>query len=74
MVLTFRWKIKEKYGIDINWILERDDISDHHKIAKHVAQEAETEEEVIRSFAIEKYIGEISTEFDDLIFQIQKYL
>ncbi|MDH2200420.1 ATP-dependent nuclease [Ectopseudomonas oleovorans] len=66
--------IKEKYGIDINWILERDDISDHHKIAKHVAQEAETEEEVIRSFAIEKYIGEISTEFDDLIFQIQKYL
>lgn len=66
--------ISKKYGVEVNWILERDDVTDHHKISVHIAREAETEEEVVRSFAIETYINEISTEFDDLIYNIEKHL
>ncbi|CAD5376927.1 ATP-binding protein [Pseudomonas sp. OF001] len=66
--------LQEKYDIDMDWLLERDEIKDHHKIAKHVAKEAETEEEVIRNYAIEKYTGVISNEFDKLISTIEKYL
>ena len=69
---TVRSSLKEKYDIDIAWILKRDDIEDHHKISKCIASEVETEEEVIRSFAIEIYISDISTEFDPLISEILK--
>lgn len=63
--------IKEKYGVDVDWILERDDVKNHHKIALHIAKEAEADEEVVRAFAIEKYVLEISNEFDDLISKIE---
>lgn len=62
--------IKKKYAIDIDWIRDRDNINDHHKIAFHVAKDAEADEEVIRTFAIETYVKEIANEFDDLISRI----
>lgn len=66
--------IKEKYGIDIKWILEKNDVIDHHKFAKCLAQEAETDESVIRTVAIEKYIQAIHNEFDSLLEIIEKAL
>ncbi len=65
-----RHLIKEKYGIDIDWIRDRDDIKDHHKIACHVAAEAEADEEVVRALAIEKYVQEVANDFDELISRI----
>lgn len=62
--------IKKKYDIDVDWILQRDNVKDHHKIACHIAAEAEADEEVVRALAIEKYIDTISNKFDDLIAQI----
>lgn len=62
--------IQNKYGVDVGWILDRDDVKDHHKIATHVAAEAEADEEVVRALAIERYVQEISNEFDDLILKI----
>lgn len=59
--------VKEKYQIDIDWLLSRNAVNNHHEIVKNIAKEAETDEEVIRTLAIEKYVGEISAEFDDLI-------
>lgn len=63
--------IFEKYGIDVDWILERDDVKDHHKITQSIAAEAEADEEVIRVLAIEKYVHEIASEFDILIARIE---
>lgn len=65
-------KIKDKYDIDIEWILQRENVKDHHKIAGYIAREAEAEEEVIRTTAIECYIDSIESEFDHLIEQIEK--
>jgi energy-coupling factor transporter ATP-binding protein EcfA2 len=66
--------ITEKYGVDIDWILARDDIKDHHKIAHHIAADAKVDEEVVRAFAIETYVKEISSEFNDLISDIREAL
>lgn len=62
--------IHDKYGIDVDWILSRDAVNDHHKISHHIACEAEAEEEVIRTLAIERYVSEISHEFDSLIKEV----
>jgi hypothetical protein len=62
--------IEKKYDIDVVWILDRDDVKDHHKIAFHIAAEVEADEEVVRTIAIERYIHEISNEFDVLIDEI----
>ncbi len=59
--------ITDKYEVDVEWILEREDVKDHHNIAKCIAEEVEAEEEVVRTVAIEQYISEINTEFDELI-------
>ena len=64
--------IKTKYGLDVDWVLQKDEIKDHHKFAKTLALEAETEESVIRTIAIERYISEINEEFDSLIAAIEK--
>ncbi|MCA4078855.1 AAA family ATPase [Pseudomonas kurunegalensis] len=66
--------LKEKYGIDVNWTLEKHEVTDHHYYAKTLAAEAETEESVIRTNAIEQYILKISNEFDPLITTIEKYV
>lgn len=63
--------LKQKYGLDVEWILQRDQVTDHHKYAICLAKEAETEESVIRTVAIEQYIKEIDGEFDDLIAAIE---
>ncbi|REH37960.1 AAA ATPase-like protein [Paraperlucidibaca baekdonensis] len=63
--------LKQKYGLDVDWILQRDQVTDHHKYAMCLAKEAETEESVIRTVAIEQYIKEIDGEFDDLIAAIE---
>lgn len=63
--------LKQKYGLDVDWILQRDQITDHHKYASCLAKEAETEESVIRTVAIEQYIKEIDKEFDNLIAAIE---
>lgn len=62
--------IKKKYGIDVDWICDRDDVKAHHKIAFYISVEAEAYEEVVRAIAIEKYVQEIANEFDDLISKI----
>lgn len=62
--------IKKKYGIDVDWICDRDDVKDHHKIAFYISVEAEADEEVVRAIAIEKYVQEIANEVDDLISKI----
>jgi len=63
--------LEEKYDIEIDWILEREDVKDHHKITDAIAQEVEAEEEVVRSLVIDAYIKEVGTEFDPLIVQIE---
>jgi hypothetical protein len=62
--------LKTKYGLDVDWVLQRDEITDHHQFAKCLASEAEAEESVIRTAAIDRYILEIDSEFDDLIASI----
>lgn len=68
---TVKKFIEENYGIDLDWILQRDEVKDHHKIAKCVADEAESSEEVVRAIVIDKYIHDIDIEFDQLIGDIQ---
>lgn len=63
--------INSKYGVDVDWVLQRDDITDHHSIVECIAQEAEAEAEVVRTIAIEQYIRELSDQFDPLIIQIE---
>lgn len=63
--------IKIKYGIDLDWIIDRDNVSDHHKIAHHIAKEVDADEEVVRALAIEQYVREIENEFDKLISRIR---
>ncbi|QXN25830.1 ATP-binding protein [Shewanella putrefaciens] len=64
--------LKSKYGLDVNWVLEKNDVTDHHKFAECLAREAETEESVIRTVAIEYYISVINNEFDELVNAIEK--
>ncbi|TPQ28250.1 ATP-dependent nuclease [Methylomonas koyamae] len=64
--------LKNKYGLDVVWILKKDDITNHHHFAKYLAIEAETEESVIRTVAIDKYISAIGDEFNDLIANIER--
>ena len=59
--------LKVKYGLDVDWILQKEEITDHHSFAKCLASEAETEESVIRTLAIVQYISEIDSEFNELI-------
>lgn len=66
--------LKEKYELDVDWILLKEEITDHHKFAEYLAYEAETEESVLRTVAIERYILEIDNEFDDLIAAIEDAL
>nr|WP_246296616.1 AAA family ATPase [Allochromatium humboldtianum] len=63
--------IKEKYGIDFDWLIEKEEVKNHHKYASCIAKEAETDESVIRTVAIEKYILEVNSEFDQLISDIE---
>lgn len=63
--------INTKYGIDVEWVLQRDGIKDHHAITKSIAKEVEAEEEVIRTVVIEQYIKEVGAEFDSLVAVIQ---
>lgn len=65
--LSVQALIREKYDIDVDWLLQRDDVKDHHKIVESIAQEAEAEPEVVRTVAIEQYIKTLDTEFDPLI-------
>lgn len=64
--------LKSKYDLDVDWIIQKKNITNHHNLAKCLACEAETEESVIRTVAIEKYILEIGDDFDNLITIIKK--
>lgn len=64
--------LNKKYGLDVDWVLKKNEIDDHHKITKCLAAEAEAEEEVLRTVAIETYIQGISNEFDGLVSAIEK--
>lgn len=64
--------IRDKYSVDVDWLLQRDDVKDHHKIVECIAEEAEVEPEVVRTVAIERYIAEIDGEFNELIHYIQR--
>lgn len=68
---TVKKLINEKYDIDLDWILQRDEVKDHHNIAKCVADEAESSEEVVRAIVIDKYITDIDVEFGQLIKDIE---
>lgn len=68
---TVKCLMKDKYGIDVDWILERDEVKDHHKIVENIAADVEADAEVIRAIAIDKYINTISCKFDDLIEKIR---
>lgn len=68
---TVKKLINEKYDIDLDWILQRDEVKDHHNIAKCVADEAESSEEVVRAIVIDKYITDINVEFGQLIKDIE---
>ncbi len=59
--------ILKQYDVDVDWVLERNDVKNHHKIAKSIAAEAEAEESVVRAVAINQYVVEIEHEFDDLV-------
>lgn len=62
--------IFEKYGIDLDWTLERNGVDDHHGIAAHVAQEAFVDEAVVVAIAVEKYVEENQSTFNSLISHI----
>jgi predicted ATPase len=64
--------LNEKYEFNVDWILKKTDTTNHHNFAKCLALEAETEESVIRTVAIEHYILKINNEFDHLISAIEK--
>jgi predicted ATPase len=64
--------LKDKYGLDFDWVLQKNNVTDHHKFAKYYANEVETEEAIIRIVAIERYISDIDSEFDELISDIEK--
>lgn len=64
--------IKEKYDVDIVWLFQKDEITDHHQYCKVIAKEADCTEEVIRCFAIEKYIDDIDKDCESLISNIEK--
>jgi len=64
--------IESKYDVDIGWILEREDIQDHHRITDVIAEEVESQPEVIRSLAIDKYLDVVGDKFDDLVKAIQE--
>ncbi len=64
--------LREKYGLDVGWTLEKNNITDHHHYASCLAKEAESEESVIRTNAIEHYISVIGGEFNDLICAIER--
>ncbi len=64
--------MQEKYDIDIDWLIQRVEIDDHHKIVECIASEAEAEQEVVRILAIEHYIRGIDSEFDPLILAIER--
>lgn len=68
---TVKSFIDQKYDIDLDWLLQRDEVKDHHRFAKCVADEAESSEEVVRSLVIDKYIHDIDAEFDELIKDIE---
>ncbi|HCC4859923.1 TPA: hypothetical protein M5M46_002096 [Klebsiella pneumoniae] len=59
--------IQDKYHVDVSWLLQREDITDHHQITKCIAEEAECEEEVVRALAIGKYIEDLDGAFDELV-------
>ena len=63
--------IEGKYEIELDWLLQRDDVKDHHKYAKCIAEEAESSEEVVRSLAIERYIDALDDRFDSLVSDIE---
>ncbi len=62
--------VLDKFGVDVDWVLQRNDIIDHHKIAECIACESDSEESVVRAMAINAYIEAITTEFDVLVGQI----
>ncbi len=62
--------IREMFDLDIDWVLQRNNEKDHHKIAMYVADEAESSEEVVRTLAIVRYIQDIETEFNGLMDEI----
>lgn len=66
--------IENKYQIDTDWVRQREEVKDHHKITQCIANEAECAEEVIRVLAINEYLNDISSEFDELILDIEKCL
>lgn len=64
--------IKAMFDIDISWLFQRENMTDHHKYTSSIAQEAEAEESVIRNLAINEYIKSINFEFNEIITTIEK--
>lgn len=62
--------VQEKYGVDVEWLFSRDDVSNHHYFAARLAEEAESEESVVRAAAINCYLNAITDEFDALILAV----
>lgn len=66
--------IKDMFGVDISWLFQRDNITNHHKYTSSIAQEAEAEEAVIRNVAINSYIKSIDFEFNEMITTIENII
>ncbi|WP_444936029.1 hypothetical protein ACJJIW_18610 [Microbulbifer sp. JMSA004] len=65
---------RDEYDLDIPWLLERDEIEDHHDISSALAKEAEGSKEYFETIAIREYVNVVNNEFDDLIGKIEHAL
>ena len=71
---TVKCYLEQKYNLDIKWVLERDNVDDHHKIAEAIAKEAEVSTEVLATIAIEKYVKTLGDKFNKLMNHIENAL
>ncbi|MCD8503543.1 MAG: ATP-binding protein [Burkholderiaceae bacterium] len=65
--------LKQKYDLDVDWLMRKNNIEDHHQITAMLAHEADTVLEVVRTVSIECYVSANLTEFKNLIRQISNF-
>ena len=66
--------LKIEYDLNVKWILERDNVNDHHKISETLAKEAEVNPEFFATLAIKKYVKALGDQFNELTEHIEKAL
>lgn len=66
--------LENKYGVDLDWLKTKTQITDHHKISKIVAEEVLSTSDIIATFVIEEFLKKNHDSFSTLIGQIKDNL